>query len=159
MYWAQDVGDGVYMRRSQSGYSLFELIILIVVLAIVCYFIFLHRPGFYEERPEEIELVAAEHVRIGIHNYAIRSKQLERRPVYPLTLDDAEKDTEASESNPLFTALYPNGIRSGWKKLGPNQYIFLPSTTGPVTPDVIYYYDAMRGTFEKGKPGIDSRVA
>lgn len=147
------------MRRTGAGYSLFELVILIVVLSIVCFFIFVASDSLNGERPEELEKVAAEMIRIGIHNYAILSKRLEREPVYPIHLDEAEAGALASDKTPLFTELFPDGIRSGWRKVQENQYVYEPTSPGPVLSSDIYYYDPLRGSFEKGKPARGGRLA
>lgn len=147
------------MRAFRAGYSLFELVILIVVLSIVCFFIFVASDSLNGERPEELEKIAAEMVRIGLHNYATLSKKIERRPLFPLHLDEAKANTVATDNSPLFTALFPEGIRSGWKKLQENQYTYLPGSPGPVIESSIYYYDPSRGTFQKGVPVTGGRLA
>lgn len=148
------------MRKSQAGYSLFELVILIVVLGIVCYFIFVNSDSLTGQNPQENETISAELIRIGIHNYSIFSKQMNRTPVYPMRLDEAEAGTTASERTPLFTVLFPEkGVRTAWKKVRENQYVYAPSTPDPVAENMIYFYDPARGTFEKGKPAVRSREA
>lgn len=147
------------MRKRNAGYSLFELVILIVVLSIVCYFIFISSDTLSGERPEEMESIAAELVRIGIHNYATVSKNANRKPVYPLHLDEAEAGATASERTPLFTAVFPEGIRAGWKKVRDNQYLYMPSTPDVANEAKHYYYDPSRGTFEKGKPSPEGQLA
>ena len=147
------------MKRFRAGYSLFELIILVAVLGVVCYFIFLNQSSFSGERPEEMEQVAVEMIRMGLHNYAMESNRINRRPVYPLRLDKAEPGDVASNRTPLFTTLFKEGVRSGWKKIQENQYVFTPGTNGEIVPSRIYHYDPTRGTFEKGKPPGGSKVA
>jgi hypothetical protein len=140
------------MRNFKAGYSLFELVILIVILGIVCFFIFVNSDSLTGQRPEETEIISAELVRVGIHNYSIFSKQLNRTPVYPAHLDEAAAGTMASAKTPLFTVLFPEkGVQVAWKKLRENQYIYAPSTPEPVADNSIYFYDPLRGTFEKGK--------
>lgn len=148
------------MRNSRSGYSLFELVILIVVLGIVCYFIFVNSDSLTGQNPQENEAISAELIRIGIHNYSIFSKQMNRTPVYPLHLDEAEAGTMASERTPLFTVVFPEkGVRIAWKKVRENQYVYAPGAPEPVAENLIYFYDPARGTFEKGKPAVRSREA
>lgn len=143
------------MRNSESGYSLFELVILIVVLGIVCYFIFVNSDSLTGQNPQELESISAELVRIGIHNYAIFSKQQNRTPVYPLHLDEEKPGTMASAGSPLFLVLFPEkGVQVAWKKIRENQYIYSPSTPEPAADNLIYFYDPLRGTFEKGKPTV-----
>ena len=144
------------MRK--AGYSLFELIILIVVLGVVCYFIFLNQDSFSGEKPEEMESIAAELIRVGLHNYGTQSKKSDRLPVFPLKLDAAGANTPASQQNPLFTAIFPEGVKSAWQKVQENQYAFLPSAHGLITPKNTYYYDPVAGTFTKGMPKSRSQT-
>ncbi len=141
-----------------AGYSLFELIILMVVLSVVCYFIFLNESSFTTETPEEMEAIAVEMVRVGIHNYAIRSNQVQRKPVYPLRLDEAPEDSVASPETPLFTAVFPQGLQSGWYKFKENQYMYGPGASKNAPESRIYYYDSVRGSFTKEKPAKDLRT-
>jgi type II secretory pathway pseudopilin PulG len=148
------------MGKSNAGYSLFELVILIAILGIVCYFIFVNSESLSGQKPQEMEAIAAEMIRIGIHNYATMSKQMNRSPLFPVRLDSAEAGCVASDRSPLFTAIFPeSGIRTAWKKLRENQYVYVPSTPDPVTENAIYFYDPTRGTFDKGKNNLQSQEA
>jgi hypothetical protein len=147
------------MRECSRGYSLFELIILVVVLSIVCYFIFMSQETLWGPSPDEPESATVERVRLAIHNYGAESRTLDRVPVFPLELDQAGEGEVASEETPLFTSILKDGIRSKWKKVHKNQYVFLPGAGKTTNPAIIYYYDPVLGSFEKGRaPSNQSRA-
>lgn len=137
---------------SRNGYSLIELIILFVVLTIVSIFIWVNRQYFIPNPPPGAEAVTAELVRMAINNYALESQVLERQPLYPRVLDGADIGTVASDWTPLFTHVLPEGIRSTWKKVGANQYVFQQDgASKKVEIDDIYFYDPGSGSFGKGE--------
>ena len=142
------------MRRSKQGlggYSLIELVILFLVLAIVCIFVFANRALFFSAPPpsQSEEELAVALIRLGIQNYAVDSRASGRTPEYPIRLDGAESGAKASEATPLFTNVVPEGLRSGWRKVGANKYVY-----GDAAEDEnanVYYYEPLTGAFTQGR--------
>ena len=141
-------------KQYSRGYSLIELVILFMVLAIVSIFILVNRELFFggPARPQTEDLGVAV-IRMGISGYAAQSEEEGRQPVYPLRLDSAPPGTEASEDTPLFTEVVPEGIRSGWRKEGAYEYVYLREDGGQDTGRS-YYYEPDTGAFtrERSEP-------
>ncbi len=139
------------MHRNNRGYSLIELAILFLILMIVSIFVFVSRDLFFGgSTPSLTEDIGVAVIRMGIANYGKQSEEEDRTPVYPLRLDDAPSGTVASEETPLFIRVVPEGIRSGWRKEAPNEYVYLEEGRG--SGEQTYYYDPHAGTFGREAP-------
>ncbi len=139
------------IKHPNGGYSLIELAILCLVLVIVCIFVFVNRTLFFgaPAPTQNEEEFAVALVRLGIQSYAVESRSTGRVPEYPIRLDNADSGVEASETTPLFTEVVPEGLRSGWRKVGANEYVY-----GDVVEDQegnTYHYDPLSGAFTRGR--------
>jgi len=127
------------MRKRNKGFTLIELIMIIVCIGILS---FLALPKFIDISAETKN--ASESEMVGSVNTALQLVYSENMVTsgngsYPATLDDAAEG-EASTSNPFFTNVMQSAYRGDkWQKDGSGNYISPSGNT--------YVYDSTSGTF------------
>lgn len=125
--------------RHRSAFTLVEIIIAVVILAIVAAFAL---PRLIDligvsQGASEKDVVASVRSGIGIYQAETVAKNL--TPPYPETLDTASAGP-ASTENPLFIAVLAQPVTSQWQKTGAAEY------AGPTGQ--LYAYDHTAGTFD-----------
>ena len=129
------------MRKRNKGFTLIELIMIIVCIGILS---FLALPRFIDISAETEN--ASESEMVGNVNTALQLIYSENMVTsgngsYPATLDDAAEG-EASSTNPFFTNVMQDAYRGDkWQKDGAGDYIGPAGNT--------YVYDSSAGTFER----------
>lgn len=129
------------MMRNNKGFTLIELITVIVcigILAILAMPIFVNIAGNAETSAED-EMVG--HVRTGLQLFRAQEMVNGTTVTYPLTLDDASVGQSAA-NNPFFSNVTQNPYRgSGWQKQDSTTYIGPAGNT--------YVYDNSSGAFAR----------
>ncbi len=129
------------MRRNgnERGFTLIELIIIIVVLGLLSMAAFPIYQDLTSDADDSAEKTVVGHVLTGISLYFVNSAKSGGTPSYPSELDSEGNNKEASEANPLFTNVIQGGVTEGWIKQNSTKYI------GPAGN--IYEYSSVTGTF------------
>ncbi len=128
-------------NRRQSGFTLIELVLVILLLGIMSLTAFSIFYDISDEAYESTEMTIVSSVRSGIDLSSMENMINLGTFSFPTTLDSATNGT-ASPSNPFFTEVLNSGITENWNKSGPNLYLFAPTGTQ-------YLYDSNTGKFEE----------
>ena len=128
------------MRQSQSGFTLIELVMVIVILGVLAAVAIPVFVNLQTEANTAAEKGVIGGVRAGLATYFIDTTR-GNRASYPTTLDGIADGTTASKANPLFTVvLSQGGITSDWKRVNSATY------SGPTGST--YTYTSADGSFK-----------
>jgi prepilin-type N-terminal cleavage/methylation domain-containing protein len=127
--------------KKQAGWTLIELMIVIILLGILSVSYMAKFFDISETSHKKFNEKVLSDLRDAITLYNADALLKGYTPVYPSTLDDAQLD-RASESNSFFVnVLHYPGIIAGWEKIGAYQY-------RPLSGDVhTYEYNPGDGKF------------
>ncbi len=145
--------------RGNAGYSLSELIILFILVALVTGFVVWNWDKFSGKpaaKTIQTEAADVETIVKALGHYAAQRQAEGRTPVYPLELDAAPVGAESSDETPLFTAIIDGGVRSGWAKIGVNQYVYASGQHDRTDMREVYSYDPDTGVFRKSAKAKDA---
>ncbi|MFH1768535.1 MAG: hypothetical protein ABH858_05190 [Candidatus Omnitrophota bacterium] len=125
----------------RDGFTLLEIVIILVVLSVLVAVGVPKIASFREEAVAAVEAQNVAMIRIGINRYYIDSILSSRSPLYAETLDGAAIGSFSSWENPFFTAILhaPGLVQGGWTKLNDVRY---RAPGGDV-----YSYDPVNGSF------------
>jgi prepilin-type N-terminal cleavage/methylation domain-containing protein len=122
----------------QKGFTLIEIVIIIVILGLLATFVLVKYINLLPQTYRAGELNAVGAIRTGISFYGADSSTKNRTPLFPAVLDSAT-DGDVSPSNPFFTNVLSQPVRSNWSKSG-------LSYLGPTGS--VYTYDPVTGMFD-----------
>jgi prepilin-type N-terminal cleavage/methylation domain-containing protein len=126
---------------NQSGFTLIELIIIIVVLGVLAVSAVPIYYNLTDDAKESSEKGVVGNVKAGIMLYYVNSAKSGGTPAYPTALDAEAKGTTSSDSDPFFINVVAGGVTSGWTKTDTSDY------KGPAGNT--YAYSSTNGTFLK----------
>ncbi len=108
------------MKR-QGGWTLFELLIVIILVGILSVSYFARFFNLTDESHNQVNEKTLMDLRSALSMYEARAYLKGEQP-FPDVLDDAAAGS-ASESNPFFSnVLNPPGVTDGWEKLNESTY-------------------------------------
>lgn len=128
---------GKKVAYDKNGFTLIEVVVIIVVVAIVGVFVAARYFNMGSRARIEAERGVVGNARTGIRGYVVESALTKRVPALPATLDGAA-DGPVSESNSFFTNVLRQTSLTEWAKSG-------QSYRGPTGN--IYTYDPDTGSF------------
>ena len=136
------------MTRSTRGFTLTELVIVIVIIGLLAAVVVPKLVNITGEAKEAAEDGTVAAIRSGIELVRMETvaKGGDPNASYPTTLDSA-KQAAASESNPLFTEVLEHGLTDeNWEKSGSTSYTYVPTKA-------VYVYDGKTGDFKAKTTG------
>ncbi len=127
------------MRRKDKGFTLIELVMVIVILGVLAAVAIPVFVNLQTEANTASEKGVVGGIRAGLQTYFIDTTR-GNRTSYPASLDGIADGTTASKANPLFTVvLTQGGITSDWKRVTVSTY------SGPTA--TVYTYTSGNGNF------------
>ncbi len=146
-----------FFKGGARGYSLPELIILLILLVVAGVFVVMNwsklqpQSGSLAISPE---LVTVEAVNRGLAQYAEKARAEGKEAIHPPELDNVPVGAVASEQTPFFTQVLGKGVTADWKKTGVTRYEYIGAEAKPASSSDAdahsYSYDAATGKFGKG---------
>jgi type II secretory pathway pseudopilin PulG len=122
----------------QKAFTLIEVVIILVIVGLLAAFVIVRYLNLFPQATRAAELHAVGALRTGISLYGAESSTKSRTPRFPAVLDSAA-DGDVSPSNPFFTSVLSQPVRTNWSKSGLS---YLGST------GTIYTYDPVTGMFD-----------
>ncbi len=126
---------------SQRGFTLIELIIIIVVLGVLAVSAIPIYYNLTDDAKASAEKGVVGNVKAGVMLYYVNSAKSGGTPAYPSVLDSEADGTVASDSKPLFVNVVAGGVTEGWTKTNSTTYVGPAGTT--------YTYSNSAGTFKQ----------
>ena len=140
---------GVILKFDKKGFTLIELVMVIVILSILGAVAIPQFVNLQTEAGSANESGVAGGVRAGILTYFIDPAR-GNRTAYPGTLDTATAGVACSTTNPCFTTvLSQGGITDQWSKLSIITIGGAPAYRSGASATNVWLYDSTTGNFRK----------
>ncbi len=127
--------------KSQKGFTLIELVMVIVILGILGALAIPQYVDLQADAKQANENGVAGAVRAGITTYFVDPAR-GNRTSFPASLDSAT-NAICSATNACFSTILPGGVRDQWTKLSSTTY------RSPINATNVWTYSSANGSFSK----------